>query len=247
MTPLLEAREVSRTFRRGRKTVTALDRISLTVAPGEALGVVGQSGSGKTTLLRSLAGLLPVQQGQVLLESKPLETLPRRTVWQTMQMVFQTPQDSFDPRQTLGGAIGEALVHYGVPRDRVAVETSALLERCGLLPELASRYPHEVSGGQCQRAAIARALAPKPRLLLCDEATASLDATVQAQIMDLLTTLRQQGMAFVFVSHDLALVQQFCSRILVLHQGVVEEAGDTEQVLLRPLSGYTRRLVEASL
>ena len=173
MTPLLEARDVCRTFRRGRQTVTALDHVSLTLSPGEALGMVGQSGSGKTTLLRALAGLLPVSAGQVLLEGKSLETMPRRAVWQTMQMVFQMPQDSFDPRQTLGGAIGEALVNYGVPRNRAAEETASLLERCGLPPELASRYPHEVSGGQCQRAAIARALAPQPRLLLCDEATAS--------------------------------------------------------------------------
>ena len=246
MTPLLEARDVCRTFRRGRQTVTALDHVSLTLSPGEALGVVGQSGSGKTTLLRILAGLLPVSAGQVLLEGSSLETMPRRAVWQTMQMVFQTPQDSFDPRQTLGRAIGEALVNYGVPRNRAAAETAALLERCGLPPGLAGRYPHEVSGGQCQRAAIARALAPQPRLLLCDEATASLDVTVQAQIMELLAGLRQQGMAFVFVSHDLSLVQQFCNRVLVLRGGVVEESGDTDQVLLQPRSPYTQRLVEAS-
>ena len=245
MTPLLEARDVCRTFRRGRQAVTALDHVSLTLSPGEARGVVGQSGSGKTTLLRAWAGLLPVSSGQVLLEGKPLETMPRRAVWQSMQMVFQMPQDSFDPRQTLGGAIGEALVNYGVPRNRAAEETASLLERCGLPPELASRYPHEVSGGQCQRAAIARALAPQPRLLLCDEAT-SLDVTVQAQIMELLNELRQQGMAFVFVSHDLSLVQQFCNRVLVLRGGVVEELGDTDQVLLQPRSPYTQRLVEAS-
>lgn len=246
MTPLLEARDVCRTFRRGRQTVTALDHVSLTLSPGEALGVVGQSGSGKTTLLRILAGLLPGSAGQVLLEGNSLETMPRRAVWQTMQMVFQMPQDSFDPRQTFGGAIGEALANYGVPRNQAAAETATLLERCGLPPELASRYPHEVSGGQCQRAAIARALAPQPRLLLCDEATASLDVTVQAQIMELLNELRQQGMAFVFVSHDLSLVQQFCNRVLVLRGGVVEELGDTDQVLLQPRSPYTQRLVEAS-
>lgn len=246
MTPLLEAQNVCRTFRRGQKTVTALDHVSLTVSPGEVLGVVGQSGSGKTTLLRSLAGLLPVQSGQVLLDGKELSSLPKQTLWGTMQMVFQTPQDSFDPRQTLGGAIGEALVNYGTPKAQAAARTAALLEQCGLPPELASRYPHEVSGGQCQRAAIARALAPEPRVLLCDEATASLDVTVQDQIMDLLDALRRQGMAFVFVSHDLALVQRFCSRVLVLRDGIAEESGDTEQVLLRPQSDYTRRLLEAS-
>ena len=111
MTPLLEARDVCRTFRRGRQTVTALDHVSLTLSPGEALGVVGQSGSGKTTLLRALAGLLPVSAGQVLLEGKSLETMPRRAVWQSMQMVFQMPQDSFDPRQRLGGAVGVGLVN----------------------------------------------------------------------------------------------------------------------------------------
>lgn len=246
MTPLLEARDVCRTFRRGRQTVTALDHVSLTLSPGEALGVVGQSGSGKTTLLRALAGLLPASAGQILLEGKALETQSRRAVWQTMQMVFQMPQDSFDPRQTLGGAIGEALVNYGVPRNQAAAETASLLERCGLPPELANRYPHEVSGGQCQRAAIARALAPRPRLLLCDEATASLDVTVQAQIMDLLDGLREQSMAFVFVSHDLSLVQRFCNRVLVLRDGVVEESGDTDRVLLQPRSAYTQMLVEAS-
>ena len=131
MTPLLEARDVCRTFRRGRQTVTALDHVSLTLSPGEALGMVGQSGSGKTTLLRALAGLLPVSSGQVLLEGKPLETMPRRAVWQSMQMVFQMPQDSFDPRQTLGGAIGEALVNYGVLGNRAAEETASLLTAAG--------------------------------------------------------------------------------------------------------------------
>lgn len=249
MEPLLEARDLCRTFYKGRKLFTAVDGVSLSVAPGEALGIVGESGSGKTTLVKMLTGLLKPDSGTISLEGRDV-TAPRgetaRFLRKRVQLVFQMPQESFDPRQTLGCGICEAMVNYGVPKKEAENLLPALLERCGLEADFAGRYPHQASGGQCQRAAIARALAVEPRLLICDEATSALDVTVQAQIMELLDGLRRDGMAILFISHDLALVQQFCDRVLVLHHGRVEEEGPTEEVIRQPRSDYTRRLLDAA-
>lgn len=249
MEPLLEAQDLCRNFYKGRKLFTAVDGVSLSVAPGEALGIVGESGSGKTTLIKMITGLLKPDRGTVLLEGRDV-TAPKgetaRFLRKRVQLVFQMPQDSFDPRQTLGRGIQEAMVNYGVPKHEAARRLPELLARCGLEAACADRYPHQASGGECQRAAIARALAAEPRLLICDEATSSLDVTVQAQVMELLDGLRRDGMAFLFISHDLALVQQFCDRVLVLHHGRVEETGPTEQVIRHPQADYTRRLLEAA-
>lgn len=249
MERLLEAQDLCRSFYKGRKLFTAVDGVSLTMAPGEALGIVGESGSGKTTLVKMLTGLLKPDRGTILLEGRDV-TAPRgetaRFLRKRVQLVFQMPQESFDPRQTLGRGILEAMINYGVPRSEAAGRLPGLLERCGLDAAYANRYPHQASGGQCQRAAIARALAVEPRLLICDEATSALDVTVQAQVMDLLDSLRREGMAVLFISHDLALVQEFCNRVLVLHHGRVEEEGPTEQVIGNPRSDYTRRLLDAA-
>lgn len=249
MERLLEAQDLCRSFYKGRKLFTAVDGVSLAVAPGEALGIVGESGSGKTTLIKMITGLLAPDRGTVLLDGRDV-TAPRgetaRFLRKRVQLVFQMPQDSFDPRQTLGRGIWEAMTNYGVSRSEAVRRLPGLLERCGLDASYAGRYPHQASGGECQRAAIARALAVEPQLLICDEVTSALDVTVQAQIMDLLNNLRRDGMAFLFISHDLALVQQFCDRILVLCHGRVEEEGPTAQVIAEPRSVYTRRLLDAA-
>lgn len=249
MEQLLEARNLCRSFYKGRKLFTAVDDVSLSLAPGEALGIVGESGSGKTTLIKMITGLLKPDRGTISLEGRDV-TAPRGETAQFLrkrvQLVFQMPQDSFDPRQTLGRGILEAMVNYGVSKEEAMRRLPGLLERCGLDPAYADRYPHQASGGQCQRAAIARALAPEPRLLICDEATSALDVTVQAQVMELLDGLRRDGMAFLFISHDLALVQQFCDQVLVLHHGRVEEEGLTEQVIRCPKTDYTRHLLDAA-
>ena len=163
-------------------------------------------------------------------------------------MVFQMPGESFDPRWTLGDGIGESLRNQGLSRREAGKRTGELLERCGLSLEYAGRYPHQVSGGQCQRAALARALAAGPKVLVCDEITSALDVTVQKQILELLLKLKEdEQLSFLFISHDLALVQAFCDRVLVLRQGKLVEEGETEAVIRHPAAEYTKQLIDSVL
>lgn len=171
-------------------------------------------------------------------------------IYRKMQMVFQTPTDSFDPRRTLGDGIGESLRNCGMTRHDADAQAARLLERCGLPASFAGRYPHEVSGGQCQRAAIARALAVKPKVLICDEATSALDVTVQKEILELLNELRcEQGTALsiLFICHDISLVQQFCDRVLVMYHGDIVEQGAPDAVIYHPQNDYTKRLIDSVL
>ena len=161
-------------------------------------------------------------------------------------MVFQNPAGSFDPRRTLGDGIGESLRNRGMKKTDIAIRVKELLEQCGLDGELAKRYPHEVSGGQCQRAAIARALAVEPKVLICDEATSALDVTIQKQIMELLEELKDtHGLSFIFICHNLALVQSFCDKVLVLYDGKVVESGKPDSIINEPKEAYTKKLVDA--
>ena len=163
-------------------------------------------------------------------------------------MVFQMPMESFDPRCTLGNGIGESLRNMGISRTETRRKVEELLERCGLEKEYADRYPHQVSGGQCQRAAIARALAVGPEILICDEATSALDVTVQKQILELLKELKEkEELSFLFICHDLALVQEFCDRVLVLYQGKVVEYGNPDEIINHPKMDYTKKLIESVL
>ena len=163
-------------------------------------------------------------------------------------MVFQDPVSSFDPRRTLGDGIGESLRNNGMSRQEAWKQAEQLLEQCGLPAAFAKRYPHEVSGGQCQRAAIARALAIEPQILICDEATSALDVTVQKQIMDLLDELRKEKhLTILFICHNLALVQSFCDRILVMKEGKVVEEGTPDEVIWHPQHAYTKLMLESVL
>ena len=252
MEPLLEVKNLTRTFRgREKKEFAAVDHVSFCLYPGETLGIVGESGSGKSTVARLITGLTDVTEGETYLKGKKITGRKGRAfreVCRQCQMVFQSPAGSFDPRRTLGDGIGESLENSGMKKAERQRRVAELLRRCGLPEEYAARYPHEVSGGECQRAAIARALAIEPELLICDEATSSLDVTVQKQVMELLAGLREEnGVAYVFICHDLALVQQFCSRVLVMQDGRIVEEGTPDEVILRPREDYTRRLVEAVL
>lgn len=249
---VLRVQGLTKTFREaGREDLTAVDGVSFELAAGETLGIVGESGSGKSTVARMVCRLLDADTGTIELAGRDITRVRSRElrrVYDDLQMVFQTPVGSFDPRRTLGDGIGESLRNRGMSRAEVRERVASLLEQCGLPADFADRYPHQVSGGQCQRAAIARALAPGPRVLILDEATSSLDVTVQRQIMDLLVRLREQrDIAYLFICHNLALVQEFCDRVLVMSQGRVVEEGVPDDVIFSPRSDAARRLVDAAL
>ena len=254
MGPILKVDNLSKVFLRGgQQPVTSVKNVSFELMPGECLGVLGESGSGKTTMVSMITRLLDVTVGQIILDGQNITNLrgkELRSVYRKMQMVFQTPADSFDPRKTLGDGIGESLRNVGMSRRETRAEVERLLEQCELSKKFADRYPHQVSGGQCQRAAIARALAIQPKLLICDEATSALDVTVQKEIIDLLNQLRLvQGkhLSILFICHDLSLVQQFCDRVLVMYQGEIVEQGKPDDVIQKPEHAYTRRLIDSVL
>lgn len=254
MEPILKVENLTRVFsRQGREDFTAVNGISFHLFPGECLAIIGESGSGKTTAVNMISRLADVSSGRITLGGQDITHLKGqklRRVYRTMQMVFQTPTESFDPRRTLGDGIGESLRNAGVSKGETRKKVETLLEQCGLGAEFADRYPHQVSGGQCQRAAIARALAIEPKLLICDEATSALDVTVQKEILDLLNALRaQQGrnLSILFICHDISLVQQFADRVLVMYQGNIVEEGTPEEVICHPKSDYTKSLMDSIL
>lgn len=254
MEPILRVQNLTKTFTRsGQSNLTAVNGISFDLLPGECLGIIGESGSGKTTAVNLITRLLDATEGKIFLDGEDI-TLKTgkslRMIYRKMQMVFQTPTDSFDPRRTLGDGIGESLRNCGMTRHDADAQAARLLERCGLPAAFAGRYPHEVSGGQCQRAAIARALAVKPKVLICDEATSALDVTVQKEILELLNELRcEQGTALsiLFICHDISLVQQFCDRVLVMYHGDIVEQGTPIDVICHPQNDYTQRLIDSVL
>lgn len=248
--PLLEVAGLTRTFRTRGRTVVAVAGVDLTVRSGETVALVGGSGSGKTTLARLILRLIPPDAGRVRFAGEDLLALRGRALRQArrrLQMVFQDPLSALNPRATIGRLLTDPLrIHHLVPRaDRPAV-VAALLARVGLPPDLAGRYPHELSGGQRQRVNIARALATEPALVVLDEPVSSLDVIVRAQILDLLARLQaESGLAYLFVSHDLAVVRAIADRVLVMEQGRIVEAGSAEAVLQSPRSEAAKALVAA--
>lgn len=248
---ILKAVHLKKIFASEKKLFTAVDDVSFEVKQGETLGIVGESGSGKSTVARIVTRLLDPSEGQIYLEGQNITNLHGKAlkdVYGKMQMVFQMPTESFDPRCTLGDGIGESLRNMGIKGAELKKRVDNLLNLCGLSSEFAARYPHQVSGGQCQRAAIARALAVNPRLLICDEATSALDVTVQKQMMELLIKFKKEkNLSFLFICHDLALVQMFCDRVIVMNQGKVVEAGTSEEVIKFPQKTYTQNLIDSVL
>ena len=250
MNTLLEAEHLTKVFTpRGKESFKAVDDVSFSLKAGETLGIVGESGSGKSTLAKMLTRLTDISEGTLKFQGKDITKRKQRQlkeVYGNIQMVFQNPAGSFDPRRTLGDGIGESLRNRGIKKAEVTKRVKELLEQCGLADEFAGRYPHEVSGGQCQRAAIARALAIEPKVLICDEATSSLDVTIQKQIMELLEDLKDtHGLSFIFICHNLALVQSFCDKVLVLSEGKVVESGKPDDIINEPQETYTKKLVDA--
>lgn len=252
MEPILTVEHLSKTFSiPGQPDLVALDDISFSLYPNEILGIVGESGCGKSTLAKTITRLQPASGGTITIAGRDVGTANAKTlreIYQTIQMVFQSPIQSFHPRRTLGQSIGDSFYHAGLSCKEISSQTQHLLQLCGLSGDFAARYPHEVSGGECQRAAIARALAPSPQILIFDEATSALDVTVQQQILSLLKTLQaSQGMSYLFISHSLALMQQFCTRVLVLHAGKIVEQGTPDDVIFHPKSEITKQLIDAVL
>ncbi len=239
---LLEGKLLSRSY----GPVQALDRVSFTLEPGEILGVAGESGCGKSTLLRLISGLEPPDTGKLLLRGQALSARRSRDQLRAVQLIFQDAAGSFHPRRRIADSIQDS-VRSLLGRDSRA-DIPALCALVGLDPALARRYPRELSGGQCQRFAIARAMAVEPEVLLCDEITSALDTVSQAPIAELLRSLcRRRRMAAVFVSHDLALVSGLCSHLLVMRQGRVVEEGPPDRLVSAPCHPYTRRLISSVL
>jgi oligopeptide/dipeptide ABC transporter ATP-binding protein len=230
--------------------VRAVDGVSFTVAARETLGLVGESGCGKSTISNAVVGLVRPTSGEVRVAGTPIARADQRTLREVRakaQMVFQDPVTSLNPRMTVGAAIGEPLLVRGLARGRALQDrVAALLTEVGLRPDHASRYPHQFSGGQRQRIVIARALALRPALLICDEPVSALDVSVRAQILNLLVELQQtHAMACLFVSHDLAVVRHVCDRVAVMYLGHLVELAPRDALYAAPHHPYTRALLAA--
>ena len=227
MQNILEAKDLKKVFYKNGVPFEAVDGVSFHIGKGECLGLAGESGCGKSTIAKIITRLIMPEEGSVRLDGK-------------VQMVFQTPQDSFDPRRTLGDGIMEGMRNQGMGKKQAKERACEMLDLVELDRRFFYRYPHEASGGECQRAAIARALAVEPQLLICDEATSALDVTVQAQIAALLKRLQEEnGMSLLLISHDLALVQYLCSRVLIMYQGKIIEEGIPDEVIQNPRESYS--------
>jgi peptide/nickel transport system ATP-binding protein len=224
--------------------------VDLDVQRGETVGLVGESGSGKTTLGRAILGLVPVSSGRIRFEGRDIHTLrrrERRRLAPEIQVVFQDPYSSLNPALTVEDILREPLEAQQVPGSEARARVRALLDQVGLPADAGRRYPREFSGGQRQRIAIARALALRPKLIVCDEPVSALDLSTQARVLDLLIEIQDTtGVAYVFISHDLAVVRHVSHRVAVMYRGEIVESGDCDQVTARPEHGYTRRLLGAA-
>lgn len=256
MANLIEAQDLVRTYqvRRGvfgkQTPVRAVDGVSLSVRPGETLGIVGESGSGKSTLGRMLLGIDAPQGGKVSFEgqSMPAFGTPQwRKLRAKMQLVYQDPLSALDRRLTIAAQIGEPLeIHSLVPKEHVASRVNELMSAVGLRADQAGRYPHELSGGQRQRAVIARALASRPRLLVCDEPVSALDVSIQAQVVNMLRDLQEHhDIAMVFISHDLKVVRNIADRVAVMYLGRIVEEASSDVIFRTPQHPYTKALVSS--
>ena len=255
MSNRLRFESVTVTFGHGASAFTAVDAVDLTLEPGEVLGLVGESGSGKSTLARAAVGLTEPSAGRILLGDSVISHArgATRRERRRVQMIFQDPQSCFDPRRTIGQSLDEALVE-AARRDGVATpnqrlrrgEIGVLLAAVALPQDYANRMPGQLSGGQRQRVAVARAIAARPTVVLADEITSALDASVQGSVLNLLRDLQREfGFSVLFISHNLAVVRLVCDRVAVMRSGRLVELGETLRVLERPRAAYTRELITA--
>ena len=247
---LLELHDIVKSFQKNGKPVRVLDNVTVSVEEGKCLGLVGQSGCGKSTLARIASRLTEADGGKILFDGSDITELKGsglRPVYDGLQMIFQQPESSFNPRRLLGWSISEPLRRHGVSEGDCRERTAQLLREVGLDTDYAERYPHEVSGGECQRAAIARALALNPKLLICDEITSALDVTIQREITALIRSLVEKGMTCIFITHDLALLNDVADYVAVMEKGKIVETGSTVDITSHPKSSAARELLEAAL
>ncbi len=229
----------------------AVDGVSFSIGKGETLGLVGESGCGKTTVGRTLLRLIPATGGRVTFEGKDVFAASGselQRLRRDMQIVFQDPAGSLNPRMRIASIVGEPLIIHGMIKDKSELRERVenLLVRCGMPKAAADRYPHEFSGGQRQRIGIARALALEPKFIVCDEPTSALDVSIQAQIINLLTDLQSEfGLSYLFISHDMAVIQHVCQRIAVMYKGKIVEEGSREAIIENPQHKYTQSLLSA--
>lgn len=237
-------------FRRHVGDVRAVDGVSISISTGETLGLVGESGCGKSTLGRCVLGLIPVTSGQILFDGVDITSIDRkslRNLRRQMQIVFQDPQASLNPRMNVGSIIGEPLEIFKIARGKeLNKRISELMELVGLEPSMMSRYPHEFSGGQKQRIGIARALALNPKFIVCDEPVSALDLSIQAQIINLLQDLQDKfNLTYLFIAHDLSVVRHISDKVAVMYLGRIVEYADSEVLYKNPLHPYTQLLIES--
>ena len=250
--PLLDIEDLTVEFRHGRRTppLRAVDTVSLSIAPGETVGLVGESGSGKSTIGRAVLGLNRVHSGHVRFEGRDITHATsrlRRSLSARLQVVFQDPYSSLNPARTIGQTLAEPLLAHGTSRkEDIRTCIAEMLPRVGMPADTADRYPGQFSGGQRQRIAIARALMPEPRLVICDEPVSALDLSIQAQVMNLLADLqRDLGLSYLFIAHDLPVVRHLSHRIVVLYRGQVMETGPAAALYDDPVHPYTQALLAA--
>ncbi len=250
--PLIEVRGLKKYFGASERPVRAVDDVSFAIRPGETLGLVGESGSGKSTIGRTVLRLVERTAGQVLYRGEDIGALSgeqMRRLRSKLQIIFQDPYASLNPKMRIGAILDEALATHGLHKGRVARERriAELLETVGLRAEHAGRFPHEFSGGQRQRIGVARALAVEPEFIVADEPLSALDVSIQSQVINLLADLRERlGLTMLFISHDLDVVEYLCDRVVVLYLGRVMEVARTEELFARPAHPYTRALLAAS-
>ncbi len=259
-TPLLKVRDVHTTFNIKQKgtyfwqkpaTLKAVNGVSFEIFAGETLGVVGESGCGKSTLARTIVGLIEANSGSILFNEEELVGASKKTMRmkrKDIQMIFQDPLASLNPRMTVGDIIAEPLRTYypKMKKSDVQSEVREIMKKVGLLPNQINRYPHEFSGGQCQRIGIARALILKPKIIICDEPVSALDVSIQAQVINLLQDIQEEmGLALIFIAHDLSVIKHIADRVLVMYLGNAVELGVNKAVYGNPTHPYTQALMSA--
>ena len=245
---LLEANCLSKLYqRKGGPGLAAAKEVSFTLSQGETLGIVGESGSGKTTVAKMIAGMIPVTSGSILLKGQEIEGFRSLDTRRNIQYIFQDPVSSLNPRLKIRDILAEPLkLYFKLSGEALATRIRQLLDDVGIPQSYQERYPKELSGGQCQRIGIARALAAEPAIIVCDEPTSALDMTIQSQILELLKELqRSRGISYIFIAHGLEVIYTISDRVLVMKQGEVVETGSTSQVFHSPQHQYTQTLIHS--